>query len=271
MWIPEEVTKSVVFIYATEANELAARATGFLVQIPGESFGGHFYLVTARHNVVAMQGKNPFVRLNQKDGTTKDISLESIKWFYHPSEGSDIAVTPFGINIAQDDVRTIPPDLFQTGDTDLQIGYEVFITGLFSSFAGKKKNWPVVRVGNIAMLPEEKVSVKMGDKAEEMEAFLIEARSTSGISGSPVFTFGEANKAGVLTVGNRPLSLIGLAHGHWNLFDEQNTPSERNVNTGIAIVMPARKILETLEQEELKKERARVETELVRSRMPARD
>ena len=36
-------------------------------------------------------------------------------------------------------------------------GDNVFWVGLFSLMADQKKNWPIVRVGNIAMMPGEKI------------------------------------------------------------------------------------------------------------------
>jgi hypothetical protein len=67
---------------------------------------------------------------------------------------------------------------------EVAVGDEVFITGLFSQRHGTRRNIPIVRVGNLACMTEEKVSTNyFGD----MDAILIEARSIGGLSGSPVF------------------------------------------------------------------------------------
>jgi hypothetical protein len=55
---------------------------------------------------------------------------------------------------------------------------EVFITGLFAYHHGNQRNIPIVRVGNIACLNEEKIHTT--DFAE-IDAYLIEARSIGGL------------------------------------------------------------------------------------------
>ena len=68
-------------------------------------------------------------------------------------------------------------------ENEVGVGDEVFITGLFSHHHGNHKNIPIVRTGNIASMPEEKIQTQNYLR----EAFLIEARSIGGLSGSPVF------------------------------------------------------------------------------------
>jgi hypothetical protein len=48
---------------------------------------------------------------------------------------------------------------------------------------GRHQNVPIVRVGNFASYPAEQIQTGFG----RMDAFLIEARSIGGLSGSPVF------------------------------------------------------------------------------------
>lgn len=92
----------------------------------------------------------------------------------------------------------------------------VIITGLFSYHHGNKKNLPIVRTGTIAMIPDEMI---LTEKFGNMEGYLIECRSISGISGSPVFvlkpTSIELNGHQVLT-SRVSLYLLGLIHGHWD-------------------------------------------------------
>jgi hypothetical protein len=57
---------------------------------------------------------------------------------------------------------------------------------------GRKRNIPIVRTGNISMIPSEKVpgiQIRRGESVES-EVYLIEARSVGGLSGSPVFIRG---------------------------------------------------------------------------------
>lgn len=144
---------------------------------------------------------------------------------------------------------------------NIGVGDEVFLTGLFANHYGSQRNIPVIRAGNIATMPEEKVHTeKLGD----IDAYLIEVRSISGLSGSPVFAY----LGGIRKVGNSmnlrkgPLFyLLGLMHGHFELSKleidtfEYDTLTNVQINMGIAIVVPVWKILEVINQEEFKNRR----------------
>jgi hypothetical protein len=98
------------------------------------------------------------------------------------------------------------------------IGDAVFITGLFSHHPGKARNLRVIRVGNIAAMPDEPVKTQRG----EMEAYLIEARSLGGLSGSPVFVRPVGPEYLVGDFVGRPMG-FGDARSHSGLaFAERN-------------------------------------------------
>jgi hypothetical protein len=118
------------------------------------------------------------------------------------------------------------------------------------------------------MMPDEQIQTDMG----YADVYLVEARSLGGLSGSPVFVrptmslpvpevCGIKNMLGVAP---RP-TLLGLMHGHWDVREEDmNKPyfvhdRKRGVNYGMAIVVPASKILDVLNREELVQMRAEVE------------
>ena len=69
-------------------------------------------------------------------------------------------------------------------DNAIGVGDEVFLTGLFANHIGQQRNLPIIRVGNIALMPEEPVQ---HPSLGPIDAYLIEARSIGGLSGSPVF------------------------------------------------------------------------------------
>lgn len=270
MRIPDDLKKSVVFILREDKPDTwNFVGTGFFVskkmeRIPGRSFA---YLVTAKHVVVALKGHRFAVRINKKEGGSELLIAETdgLQWYDHPNHGespSDVSVIRMPI-IQTDhlDFRAIPTEMFlkkEEMETDVGAGDEVYIIGLFANLFGKERNSPLVRVGNIAMAPEDKVPTNdFGD----MEAYLIEARSLGGISGSPVFTMPSK----IVIGGSKRLYCMGLVHGHWDIpiqlgqeiapQDEvgESDVSNRNhgVNMGIAIVTPAFKILETIEHPEL--------------------
>ena len=107
------------------------------------------------------------------------------------------------------------------------------------------------------MIPEEneKVPTKYGD----VDAYLIEARSIGGLSGSPVF---------LRDTSTGKIYLFGLAHGHWDIPPANKNDiqidydSKSSVNMGIAIVIPATKILEVLYHEEFIKIRNQYDKEM---------
>lgn len=66
---------------------------------------------------------------------------------------------------------------------------------------------------------------------------------------------------------------MGLVHGHWEIPAEQKNDlanlEDRLVNMGIAIVVPAKKIMEVLNQPKLREERLRIDEEDLRKGQPA--
>lgn len=103
-------------------------------------------------------------------------------------------------------------------------------------------------------MPEELVETQLG----KIDAYLVEARSIGGLSGSPVFA-----NLGVVRVREGQLKyrpdgtlyyLLGLMHGHWDLGIPEldkvsaDTTGIQRVNMGIGIVAPVEKILEVINQ-----------------------
>jgi hypothetical protein len=125
-------------------------------------------------------------------------------------------------------------------------GTVVSMIGLFRSHYGAERNTPVVRIGNIAAMPEEPVRTHYFGY---IKAYLIEAMSIAGLSGSPVFA--HANTANVLLERMetkkmpQPLGLLGLVHGH---FDVDNLNEDvvadhigdvsRGIHSGIGVSSP---------------------------------
>lgn len=278
MRIPDDVLKCVAFIGHTVDGSQRYEGTGFFVTLPLETMvdQGVTYLVTAKHVAEKVAG-NFWVRINRADGGVAYI--ESTRdWLTHPSDKTaDIAVLPWDYSPDMD-VRLITPDVMLSSrqaveEAGIGIGDEVFLAGVFANAYGKARNTPIVRKGNLAMLPQDKISTaNMG----EVDAFLIEAHSFGGISGSPVFVR-ETVQLGAERVLKKPdetrkwtalqgagaFYLLGLAHGHWEIEEKDinaismRPPSreELGINLGIALVVPASKILETLNHPRLIEDR----------------
>jgi len=185
---------------------------------------------------------------------------ETTKWFYHPTDKSiDVAVININLNrVPNIDYRVIEPSMFAVQE-NLKVhemypgvGDEVYITGLFIRHHGSKKNVPIVRAGNIAVMPDKSELIKT--KGDDIEAYLIESRSFGGLSGSPCFVY--LTRPNI--IGAWHIYLLGLVHGHWDLPDESQMDTTLlaidgtgKINTGIAVVVPAEHILETINQPEL--------------------
>jgi len=268
MRAPDVILKSVVFIGAQSlqagSTDIAYRGTGFCVSVPSEQFSsrGYLYLITARHNIMQADGK-PIIRLNNKDGSYHEAHCE-LEWSYHPTdETADIAVLRFPESSNQFDIATIPTSMFVTEATiiekDLGPGDDTIVSGLFTRFYGNHKNIPVMRFGNVAMMPSEKIKQKTPWAKTEIglaDAYLIEVRSIGGLSGSPVFIRRIFPKDKLEW--RTEYYFLGLVHGHWDI-SQSATGIQENINVGLAHIVPAHKILETLNQPALLDERRKAD------------
>jgi hypothetical protein len=286
MRISNKLLKTVGFVSRYEPDDesgsrLAFRATAFIVGVTMEGNVGLAHLVTAKHNVEQILPGEAVITMMAKDGESLSLRTGDQKWFYHPEEKDsvDVAVMPFGsVRFDDYDIEWIPEWMFATDERieEFQIGLgdEVFIIGLFTRFFGSTKLTPIVRTGNIAMMPEDRVKV---DGFEPMEAYLAEGRSIGGLSGSPAFvrntvkmTMQTAEGKITAMAGLGDSHLLGLVHGHWRV--KTATPANPNsappdptpapapapsttqaeiVNMGVSIIVPAKKILEVLYHPEL--------------------
>ena len=274
MQIPDNIRKCVAFIAHLDKNDkIVLKGTGFFVSMLSDDQSMYFtYLVTARHVIANIIAKNLakdnhiWIRINKKDGEYGYKRIHISQFIPHP-DSVDIMVTP----ILPDpiyDFLSLPHTMFLTQNAidsqQIGLGDDVFMTGLFVRHAGKERNTPIVRIGNISAMPEEQVYSKAFGN---MDAYLIELRSLGGLSGSPVFLY-LANPRiikGNSTIlhGGHQFYLLGLLHGHWDLHsatqdvvtEDYQQENKDKINTGIGIAVPAMKILETLNQPSLKEPR----------------
>jgi hypothetical protein len=145
------------------------------------------------------------------------------------------------------------------------LGAEVAVVGLFRSHYGTNQNVPIVRVGNISAMPGEPVFTKY---AGHIKAYLIEARSIAGLSGSPVLIVPDSaillahmmrgqRLGGDQGLGDQGCALLGLMHGDFdvkNLNEDVVTDEDapnRGVHTGIGVVVPLAKIIDTINHPDL--------------------
>lgn len=239
---------------------------------PGSDKADPVYAVTARHVVDAIRRKGLdriLFRMNRKNGEAQWIAVPIDGWFSHPTDTSiDVAIFKTGIS-SEFDHLVLPYSLCLTDEKMKEhrvgAGDEVFVTGLFRHHHGSKKNIPIVRVGNIACMTEEKISTR---DFGEMDAYLVEARSIGGLSGSPVFlNLGTTrlidNQVRFAT--GQMFFFFGLIHGHYDVDSSRIDEADQmestgltveRVNTGMAIVVPFHKIDETVRAYEARAEAA---------------
>lgn len=276
MRVPENALRSVGFVSEvihTDADgheELDHFATGFFVSVPSTVVPHlvYFYFVTAKHVVHHLTGRDVRLIVNKKGGGVKQFKGVGDTFWEHPTdEAADVAVLPMWCEPDMDIVY-VPIKNFLSPEVIRQnrrvgIGDEVFIAGLFTYAPGIDRVMPLIRHGNLAMIPEQQIQTELGFA----DVYLIEAHSIGGISGSPVFVRPsillasepmEGLPGGLVepTLGTGGTEFLGLIHGHWDIREsELNNPkishTLHGVNLGVAIVTPAFKIAEVLNREEL--------------------
>ena len=150
--------------------------TVFIVGVAGKWGNAYAHAVTAKHVAECVDGKPYLIGVNFKDGEMGWFG-SGLKWWYHPTEPDtvDVAVTVF-TPTPRMDVECIPTTVFATGERikkyGIGVGDEINVIGLFTRFFGSTKHIPIVRTGNIAMMPSDKLPVN----GDETEVYLLEGR-----------------------------------------------------------------------------------------------
>jgi hypothetical protein len=291
MFVPDEYRKSVVFLGTVDGERFQPRATAFVISY--EEYDIRFmYLVTAEHVISGhlTRGYVLHARINLTNGDVVQLEVPNDRWRFYPSErgASDVAICPITDHTVDDkgnhlvfgyEFTSVPlkgknaiiADKKTITEKRIGVGDEVAVIGLFRSHFGRQRNVPIVRIGNIAMLEGEPVKTRY---TGYIDAHLIEARSISGLSGSPVFVNlpllrvvdGELS---YLTRGSPYFFFFGLMHGHFdveNLNEDsvvEDGSTSGGINTGIGVVIPVEKLIKTVEQADAANER-REAAEIIR-------
>jgi hypothetical protein len=282
MRVPDQLCDCVVFVGRSirkgSREDDVLLGTAFVVAVQEDRDTRFVYIVTAKHVAYQLSLGSPwFLRVNAKDGESVDLRVEqSGGWWFHPEEPDFVDAAVCVVDAPWDELAcaALPVSLFATdeviGKHNIGRGDLVVITGCFTKMTGRKKNIQLVRTGNIAMMPSEKVpgiEIEEG-RPVESEVYLIEARSVGGLSGSPVFVRETVYWTTEVGTDRRLMDvalpgafhLLGLAHGHWDVKEEEinevqiratDKGDRRGVNVGIAVVVPAKKILDILNRPEL--------------------
>lgn len=152
------------------------------------------------------------------------------------------------------------------------------MVGRFVAHGGRVTNNPIARFGSVSLLPNAREPVRDG-RDRDVEAYLVEMRSHSGFSGSPVFLvipqysfrglFGDTS----LEDNQTRFRLIGIDTGHKIDF---LPVLQRGTDTGwveqpdlraahptdVSIIAPIWRVIELLEREDIADEIKAIEREL---------
>jgi hypothetical protein len=302
MQIDDLIRNCAVFIGDTKGDQFYADGTGFLCSLTIDDFDFR-YVVTARHVIWPGRmewGRKPppheqaLIRVNTKRRTARNITTSRGDWIFPEDRFLDICAfrlsetehNPDGdmastaINISTMSLINTTDNFEEYGiyrvfDRTLSLGDEIFLTGVFVNRVGSKRNIPVIRIGNIAAMPEESYEIF----SPRHRVYLIETRSLGGLSGSPVFlhlypdrprgdpiTMGYAHatpSGGSLQDGDTvvmPYVLIGMVLGAsfgQYASDFENPPArDAEFNSGFSVVLPVKQIIEFLHTPQLLQERA---------------
>lgn len=252
--IPDVLLKSVVFLYSDPDAALrgdSAGASGFVVAV-----GGVNVLIT---NIHVVGGGCRTLRVPLTDGECNAVEIAEHLWTFHP-DADDVAATR--LELEPDwDLQALPWAAFaatkaRLTELNMGVGDEVVMLGRFVTVEGQHRSQPLARFGNIAMMPGELVTDGRGMR---VEAFLVEMRSLSGFSGSPVFVYmGPGTYRGdgrMMKFYEEAIGLIGIDTGHITsrrpIVAADGSASKDSgyveENTGVAIAAPVWKIADVLE------------------------
>jgi hypothetical protein len=262
MRIPDDLLKPIVFIALRRNSGMHVGGTGFLlIEQTDDSFPIHF-LITAAHVIRddianrSIDGK-VHVRANVTGSGADFIETDLSQWVCHEDGRIDVAAIAVqqGGEILDHSffgTRTLVTDEV-IATSRIGPGTDLVFPGLFTEHFGTERNITILRTGTIAAMPSEPIATKTG----LMPAYLAEARSIGGLSGSPVFCIAKNRSPNVanIPVGADTYHLLGLIQGHYGV-DERNWDSatsdslnENSVNMGIAIIVRAHEIAEVIRHE----------------------
>jgi hypothetical protein len=295
--IQADYLECVVYLYTSvEAAEVsgAGGGTGFIVAVKSGMDDHHYcYIVTNSH--VIKEGMSPVVRLTTRKGGNEILDLLPSDWTHHP-DGDDLAACPIDITLGTHKFagimihnNAVTKEKLDGVNEWITVGNDVFMCGRFKNHEGKYTNTPSARFGNIAMLPQEPIRHERG---HDQESYLVEMRSLSGFSGSPVFVYTskphlyrdpDTEKVNTVWQHNAFVHFLGVDWCHIHDYervrdaDGSKIPEGWKVknNSGMAGVIPAWKVIELIDspkflmQRKTEDEKRRVKAGRVKNQSPA--
>ena len=213
------------------------------------------HLVDERDKVIGRFSTNEGKTLIDVHYNLSKIRANKDYWV-HPDPNVDIAVFRTK-HFEETDYLPLPINLIATKETfvseEIVQTNRIFFPSLLVNFMGSTRNYPVIRSGEIALIPNEPVPIRYKSSGKiikiDQEAILVEATAIPGSSGSPVFLWpGPRIKGNSIHQKPTKAFLLGIMFGFYN-YDIQENSLE---NSGIAIVIPSWRLREILDLKQLR-------------------
>lgn len=259
MRIADQYLNCSVYLYPSYKLAESGRwagGSGFLVHSQWYDVNGmrdSLFVVTNRHVIQGMKGKDPHFRVNLKSGGTKVLRTNVQRWVNHP-EDDDISAYEFLEFDEDHDLLALEERAFLRPETveqhNIGIGDEIAMIGRLVEHDGKIRNSPCARFGSISMMPGEGLKAAFKD---DQETFLVDCWSLAGFSGSPVIVFMPHQARGAEALLNVQSWVLGV---NWMHVTEEtkveqscvlDKPPYVSTNTGVAGVIPAWRIKQLLD------------------------
>lgn len=254
--VPALIKEAVTFVFLKgEKGAYLPLGTAFFVGLEEEQpHRGYGYLVTAKHVLQDPARRffpSVFIRLNKRAGGAEIIEIplrgsDAPPVYQHPDADVDLAVIPMLPNQDRYSFKFVPQEMLlpqeRYKDAPLREGEEVFFAGLFWQFVGERRNYPMIRFGHVGLVTEERIPWRGPAGTEWLDLFLIEAQSTAGTSGAPVFVHAGGARS--------ELRLAGVIKGVFldpKVVAGAGKPAPlAPENMGVTAVVPAHKLHEIL-------------------------
>lgn len=219
------LASTVIFLFVQNQNGQVPIGTAFIVgyPVPGQTNQFVPLVVTAKH-VIGTHAK-VFGRFSTQEGKTTatvEYDLDALRrsgdYWEHVDPGVDIVVfrTP---HFKETKYDVVPLDLIASREdfktAQIQTTDRVVLPGLLVNFMGLTRNFPIIRGGSIALIPDESILMRyaIGSKIVEtkQEAILVDATAIPGESGSPVFLWpGPRLQSGAFAIGGTKPFVLGV-------------------------------------------------------------
>ena len=234
------------------------------------------YLVTAGHvlNDLLQTDGGMFVRVNKSSLTgVQYVPLPTAGWRRHPNAEVDLVVLPWWPPALDMTITALPLHIIAGArnfaapwqkNWPPEEGEETVLIGLMAQHQGIERNYPIVRMGHIALNTDELIALECGTSQYR----IIESQAYKGNSGAPVwvrYTGEQRDLQADLRIDKREwkyeetfafLGVLVSGFGSEAEIKRRGVNTETYWNYGISAVVPGEILVEHLRNLEAEHDRA---------------